>query len=673
MMAMGLRVPLSLAWGVPVGCAALVGAAVLLERRTESGLLAHPEYLVNAPLSVGFAVVGAMVVSRRPGQGLGWLYLGSAVAMALTLFVYEYAYLGLSSEPGMVPGALLAGWVSSWVWAFGFAPLFTFGLLLYPDSRLPSRRWRWAAVVSAMAVGCLAVSAAFAPGPLLSHGVADNPVGLDGAGPLLELVGRAGNPLMLVGLVAGVAALATRWRRAPAGGVRRRQITLLMVLTAVVGLVLLTEPVLDGPSGGVVGFIVVVVLTLVPVAVGRAILRDRLYDIDIVLNRSLVYLGLTGCVIILYAALVWVLGRQLGSADATSIIATGVVAALVLPLRTGLQRLVDRAMYGDRGDPYRAVSRLTISLQHAAAPAESLSAVAEAIAASLRLPYVAVEAASGAQASTGQLDGIAPVDIPLEHQGQRVGRLLVTGRDHRPLSARDAALLADLARPAGAAVHAVGLADALRASRRELVQAREEERRRIRRDLHDGLGPTLAGVALGLDIAAGMVERDPDEARRLMHDLKGEATGAVDDVRRIVYDLRPPALDELGLVAALRQQADRVRLRQPDLDVHLVTPNELPQLSAASAVAAYRIALEALTNTARHAQARHCRIAIHADATWLTVEVTDDGIGIAHDAQPGVGLTAMRERATEIGGQCRIEPTPPTGTRITAQLPLEER
>ena len=215
MIAMGLRVPVSLPWGVPVACAALVGAALLLERRTDSGLLAHPEYLANAPLSLGFAVVGAMVVSRRPREGLGWLYLGSAVAMALTLFVYEYAYLGLITEPGVVPGALLAGWVSSWVWALGFAPLFTFGLLLYPDSRLPSPRWRWAAVVSAMGVGCLVVSAAFAPGPLLNHSVADNPVGLDGAGPLLEVVGRAGNPLMLVGLVAGVAALVTRWRRAP--------------------------------------------------------------------------------------------------------------------------------------------------------------------------------------------------------------------------------------------------------------------------------------------------------------------------------------------------------------------------------------------------------------------------------------------------------------------------
>ena len=669
---MGLRVPVSLPWGVPVACAALVGAALLLERRTDSGLLAHPEYLANAPLSLGFAVVGAMVISRRPREGLGWLYLGSAVAMALTLFVYEYAYLGLITQPGVVPGALLAGWVSSWVWALGFAPLFTFGLLLYPDSRLPSPRWRWAAVVSAVGVGCLVVSAAFAPGPLLNHSVADNPVGLDGAGPLLEVVGRAGNPLMLVGLVAGVAALVTRWRRAPAGGIRRRQITLLMVLAVVISLVLLTEPLLDGPSGGIIGFIVVVVLTLVPLAVGRAILRHQLYDIDVVLNRSLVYLGLTGCVIALYAGLVWVLGRQLSSDGATSIIATGLVAALVLPLRTGLQRLVDRAMYGDRGDPYHAVSRLTTSLQHAAAPAESLSAVAEDIAASLRLPYVAVEAASGEKASAGQLNGSLPVEVPLMHQGQQVGRLLVTGRDHRPLSARDSALLADLARPAGAAVYAVGLADALRASRRGLVQAREEERRRIRRDLHDGLGPTLAGVALGLDVAAGLVEPDPIEAQRLIHDLKREAAGAVDDVRRIVYDLRPPALDELGLVAALRQQAERIRVRHPDLDVEVVTPKELPPLSAASEVAAYRIAMEALTNTARHAHASHCRIGVHANATWLTVEVADDGIGIAGEVQPGVGLTAMRERASEIGGQCRIEPNMSPGTRVIALLPLEE-
>lgn len=672
MRAMALRVPAGLAWAAPAACALLVGSAYMLERTTNSGVFDQPEYLANAPLSIGFSVVGALVVSRRSREGMGWLYLGTATAMALTLFVYEYAYLGLITDPNSVPGGLAAGWVSAWVWALGFAPLFTFGLLLYPNAQLPSRRWRWTAVVSAAAVSCLVLHAAFSPGPLINHPVADNPLGISGAEPALAVIGSAGNPLMLVGLAAGVAALVVRWRRAPAGGLQRRQIAMLMLLAAVVCGALLLEPMSGADSGRLAGVVMLVVLSLVPVAVGIAILRHHLYDIDLVLNRSVVYVALSGCVIALYTALVWALGRQVGSGTSTSVVAIGLVAVAVLPLRTGLQRLVDRAMYGDRGNPYAAVSRLTTRLQGAAAPGESLEAIAEAIAGSLRLPYVGVETAEGVRASAGHLDNTAPVEIALMHQGQSVGRLLVVGRDRRPLTAGDSALLGDLARTAGAAVFAAGLADALRASRRGLVEAREEERRRLRRDLHDGLGPSMAGVALGLDVVSGLVDRDPAEAKRLLSELKVESTEAVDVVRRIVYDLRPPALDDLGLLAALRQQAERIHLRHPGLDVRVEAPADLEHLAAASEVAAYRIAMEAVTNVARHACARNCRIGLRANGVGLTVEITDDGIGIPDGTRPGVGLLAMRERATEIGGQCRIEAIAPGGTRVLATLPMEE-
>ena len=664
------RVPSGVAWAVPAACAALVSGALLLEVRSRSGLLGNPEYLANAPLSLGFSVVGALVVSRRPGERLGWLYLGTAAAMAATLFVYEYAYLGLVTEPGTLPGALMAGWISSWVWALGFAPLFTAGLLLYPDSRLPSPRWRWALVVSAVAVLCLAARPALSPGPLVNHPGTDNPLGIDGVGPALRVIGTIGYPLMLVGFAAGVAALVVRWRRAPAGGVRRRQISMLMMLAGIICLALLGEPLFGTDSPGPADILAVVVLAMVPVAVGLAILRHHLYDIDVALNRSLVYAGLTACVIALYATVVWMLGHQLSSETSVSVVATGVVAALVLPLRTWLQRTVDRTMYGDRGDPYAAVSRLAARLQGAAEPGESLRAVADAIAASLRLPYVAVQTVDGVEVGTGDLGGRQPVEVPLTHQGERVGRLVVCGRDHRPLPARDLALLADLARPAGAAVHAAGLADALRASRRGLVQAREDERRRLRRDLHDGLGPTLAGLGLGIDLAAGLIDRDPDGARRLLQDLKREAVDGVEEIRRLVYDLRPPALDELGLVAALRQQVGRVGVLHPGLEVHVEAPSPLPHLDAATEVAAYRIAMEALTNATRHSSARHCRIRVAADAGELRVEVADDGSGIPLGSRPGVGLAAMRERATEIGGECRVTQDAPVGTRVTATLPM---
>ena len=654
------------AWIVPVICAALLGTALLWEGRTRSGAIDDVELLANAPLSLGFALVGALIVSRRPGNRLGWLYLGSATAMALTLFVFQYAHYGLVTRPGSLPGVSAAAWVSAWIWALGLAPLFTLGLLLYPDARFPSPRWRWLGGVVALTLLCLVLPGALMPGPFLNHPVADNPLGVDGAGPALRALGAVGFPLVLLGLAAGVAALAVRWRRAAPGGLERRQLSLLL-LAAALCLVVMASPDDDPPRWLAVASLVA--LALVPAAIGLAVVRHRLYDIDIILNRSLVYAGLTGAIVALYTALVWALGRPLSVDAWAGAVAVGIIGALVLPLRTWLQRVVDRAMYGDRGDPYAALSRLTARLQAAAAPGAALSALAEAVADSLRLPYVRVETTTGGQATAGESRGGPLHELPLDHQGERVGRLLLEGRDRRPLGPRDLQLLTELARPAGAAVAAAALADALSVSRARLVQAREEERRRLRRDLHDGIGPTLAGVALGLDLVAAHLQDDPAAARTLLGELKGETAAAVDEVRRLVHGLRPPALDELGLVRALRQQTDRLALRSPGLEIRVEAADPLPPLGAATEVAAFRIAVEAVTNSVRHAAAHSCHVRLAADGA-LHVEVVDDGAGIEEGAALGVGLGAMRERAAEVGGVCTVAPAGAVGTRVLAVLPL---
>lgn len=663
----GLRA--GLPWVAPATCAALLVAGYLVGRRAHLPAdFTGPEVLILAPVSIGFAVVGALILGRHPRHRLGWLYVGTATAMATALFAFPYAWYGLVTEPGALPGVLAAGWVSAWVWTVGFAPAMTFGLLLYPDGRLPSPRWWPAAAVSGAAVGGLAAATAFAAGPLLNHPVADNPLGIPGSRGLMEAVGTAAQPLVFVGFAAGVAALVARWRRAPRRGVERRQISLLALASGVALSVVLVPGASDAPPWPVTAAILVV-FALVPAAIGVAILRHHLYDIDVVLNRSLVYGGLTAAVVGLYATLVWAAARPLGTGTSASLVAAGVAAAAVLPLHARLQRLVDRAMYGERGDPYAAVSRLTTLLQGATAPGEALAAVCEAIAVSLRLPFVAVETAGGARASHGTPTGSNRHVLDLSHQGSDVGRLVIEGRNREPLTARDLALVSDLARPAGAAVHAAGLADALRVSQRRMVQAREEERRRLRRDLHDGLGPTLASVVLGLDAAAGLVTADPAGAQEMLTELKREASGAVHDIRRLVYDLRPPALDELGLLGAVRQQVERLAVRDPGMEVHVGARGALPKLGAATEVAAYRIALEAVTNAARHARARHCSVLLVADGQ-LRVEVTDDGTGIAALARPGVGLAAMQERATEVGGRCIVSSVDPAGTRVLALLPL---
>jgi signal transduction histidine kinase len=275
------------------------------------------------------------------------------------------------------------------------------------------------------------------------------------------------------------------------------------------------------------------------------------------------------------------------------------------------------------------------------------------------------------------VDSLSPdhfVSLALTYQGETVGTLLLSPRTPgESFSPADRRLLTILAQQAGVAAHTVRLTTDLQHSRERLITAREEERRRLRRDLHDGVGPTLASMAQRIDAATYMVRDDPDEAIALLQGLKGQVRSTLADIRRLVYALRPPALDEFGLLVAVREHAAQFE-RGGVLDVVVEAPEALPLLPAAVELAAYRIALEALTNVARHAQASNCHIqfaVVNADSRpALSVEICDDGVGLAADHLVGVGLTSMRERAAELSGTYVIEPALGGGTRVCAQLPI---
>ncbi|HEX2729126.1 MAG TPA: sensor histidine kinase, partial [Rubrobacteraceae bacterium] len=267
-----------------------------------------------------------------------------------------------------------------------------------------------------------------------------------------------------------------------------------------------------------------------------------------------------------------------------------------------------------------------------------------------------------------------PVTLPLAYQGELVGRLILTPRSPgEEFTSSDRRLLDDLARQAGVAVHAVRLTADLQRSRERLVTAREEERRRLRRDLHDGLGPQLAAQTLKVGSARSLYPRDPAAAEALMIELETDMEAALTDVRRLVYDLRPPALDELGLAGAIREAAAQYEGPESarSLRISVDVPERVPHLPAAVEVAVYRITQEALTNVVRHADAGSCLVRISL-AGALELEITDDGIGMPADHPAGVGLASMRERAIELGGTCEILPAPNGGTRVLARLPLPE-
>jgi signal transduction histidine kinase len=398
----------------------------------------------------------------------------------------------------------------------------------------------------------------------------------------------------------------------------------------------------------------------------------RPWRIDALVRRSLVYATVTALLLGAYVGLLLVIGPLPGTGQglAVSILAAVPVALLFGPLRRRLQRVVNRLLYGEDDDPHAAVRGLTRSLAASLAPSAVLPTVLETVTRTLRVPYAAILLERDGELEPAAAVGDAPAErmsLPLAYAGARVGVLEIGLREGDELSAADRMLLAGLARQAGVAAHAVQLASDLQRSRERLVAAREEERRRLRRDLHDGLGPTLAAMVLQLQAADHLIAGGSTAAGAALNEVKGAARAAVGDIRRLVYELRPPALDELGLVGALERQAEAFA----PLDVRVEAPAPVGGLPAAVEVAAYRIAVEAMTNVARHSRAQHCLVSVELNG-GLELEVSDDGDGIPARFRANVGLDSMRERAAELGGICTIERGPGGGTRVRARIPMPE-
>lgn len=442
-------------------------------------------------------------------------------------------------------------------------------------------------------------------------------------------------------------------------------------------------------------------LVILPVSLTIALWRYQLWDIDVIINRTLVYGSLTAVVVGIYILVVGSLSvlLQVRGSLFIALLGTGVVALLLQPLRERLQQVVNRLMYGERDNPYAVLSHLGERLEGTLAPAALLYTIVETVGQALRLPYVAIALNEDGQFKTAAVysanqtarrpfatDEAGVIILPLIHQSDIIGQLVVAPRaPGEAFSQTDRRLLADIAHQAGVAVQAARLAADLQHSRERLVTSREEERRRLRRDLHDGLGPTLASHSFQLEEALELLAGDPTydavpdpaAAAALLRDLKTQTQAMVADIRRLIYQLRPPALDELGLAGALRIQSAQLAGASQGLRIGVkATPETLPPLPAAVEVAAYRIVLEALTNVVRHAQAQTCRVRLsllEGEPCVLVVEIVDDGVGLPARLHAGVGLISMRERAEELGGACLVEAAVAGGTRVLARLPFTTR
>ena len=658
-----------LGWLVSVG---LGSAAVALDWRQ---LMPGPEdtaanLAANLALAWGYPFAGAVILTHRPGHRIGSLLCASGLASALALFTYQYATRTVILDPGSLPAGRVAAWLSSWTWALGVIPAVTLLPLLFPDGRPPSPRWWpvWSAALGA--TGCAVFGQALVPGPFIDFPSINNPLGVSTLAAPTAWLRALVVPLLLFAMIGSGAGIVARWRRGSSQV--RQQLTWFLSATAALLVVVLFDSfgLLPAPAAPVLVFVATL---LPPAAIGLAVLRYRLYDIDVVVNRSLVYVGLTGGVIGTYVTIVTFVGRLAGQLTG-SVLAAAAVAAVFQPMRQRVQGGVDRLMYGDRREPHRALARLSSRLGQASSPSALLPVVAEGVSEALRVPGTRIELVRGdevlAAAEHGRISSDIDADVfPVLYQDQLVGRMIVSRRaPGRPLPAPDRRLLDDLLWHAGLAAHVVALTSELQRSRKDVVAAAEDQRKRIRRDLHDGLGPVLAGLALGLEGAHDAVHQDGEAAEKLLAELSAQAYAAIDDVRHLVHGLRPPSLDDLGLLGAIREQANRLSVPSRELVVSVDAPDRLPPLPAAVEVAAYSIVAEALTNVSRHASAAHCTVQLRVtDVVELVIE--DDGVGIGSINGHGLGLSSMAERAAELGGTCMVEPRKPSGTRVSGRLP----
>ena len=625
--------------------------------------------LVYIGVNEALALIAVLLTTRRPEHPISWVLAISAFAWAIGPLAHAYAVEALVADPGALPGGLAAAWLDNWAWLPALALPLSALLLLMPDGHLASRRW-WP-IPAAVAAGTVLASVAVSASPTFDLGAdkpIENPLALDT--PAIIVAGVVGVILVIGGLGASLVAFVVRYRSSD--GDERQQLRWVGVSLGLAVPLGVVGALLWGVVPGAEVLPALAFLAL-PTGIAVAVLKYRLYEIDLVVNRALVYGVMTVGVVASYVVVVGLVGATLspGGDLVVSLVVTGVVAVCFQPLRARVQRFVNRLMYSERVDPYTAIAGLGRTLANSLQLDTVLSNVVETIGQTLALQYIGLALVGGAsrEAETAAEYGTPSTDLlafPLVHQGIAVGELRLAARPGERLRERDHRVVADIAPQVAAAVHAVGLSQELQLARQRIVQLREEERRRIRRDLHDGLGPALAGLTFTLEAVRNLTESDLRRADELLVSATEQVQTMIGDVRRLIYGLRPPTLDQLGLAASLRGLASQES--SPGTSVTIDAPSSLPQLPAAVEVAAYWIAQEALTNVRRHAHARTCSVRVAVEPTVLRLEVADDGGGLS-SGSTGIGLHTMKERAAEIGGTCEIGSRAGGGTLVKASLP----
>jgi signal transduction histidine kinase len=668
-----------------------VVTAVVTAVGTSVGLvldaIARPGEATFTALLLAFPIVGFVVLRQRPRATLGWLMLSMGFVTALPFT--SYAGYSLEIHDGRLPFTTVALALGgpSWVPFIGISGYL---LLLFPDGHLPSPRWRWFAWACGIALAFITLIIWVYPGDFAESGYPgiDNPLGIEAIRPVADAIGffLAFVPLLIVG---GATSLILRLRRTH-DDVERHQIRWLAYAAAVIA-VLFSLGFLPGAGNegswtSILQQIGAASFVLIPITVGIAVLRYRLYDIDVVIKKTVVAAVLAAFVVVIYIGIVVGVGTLVGGRDAENgsfltVVAAGVVALLFQPLRTRARRLADRLVYGTRSTPYQVLGAFGEQLAGTYSSDDVVPRIARVLAEGVGADRARVWLRVGEDLrvvgrwpADATDDGADDFTTDVRHQGEELGALSVSMPGNDPMDEAKEELVRHLAGQAGLVLSNVRLTeelrarlDDLRAAQKRLVTAQDAERKRLERNIHDGAQQQLVALAVKLKLADALVDRSPEKAHEALAQLQADTTQALEDLRDLARGIYPPLLADEGLGAALSAQARRAAI---PIDVDVVVER---RYSTEVEAAVYFSCLEALQNTVKYADASRATVRVSDERSDLVFEVSDDGHGFdPTENGRGTGLRGIADRLGALDGSMEVVSAPGHGTTVRGHVPAPD-
>jgi signal transduction histidine kinase len=679
-----------LAWSVGTLSSALIVGALLLmfiDRHSPLPSAASAQdwsfsNVLNAVVGAAVPAIAILLVSRRPENTIGWLFLAAGLIVSLSGFALSYAVHALVADPGSVPAGRAFAWFGNGV-SVSALGLLAFVFLLFPRGHLPSQRWRPAAWFVAGAFALFTVFTCLGAAEAWSDPFGPPPPSAQPPSWLLPLLFVA----FAAALALPLAAVVARFRGST--GDERLQLKWFVTAAALVVVVTLVSSFLPGSNStpAVLSVLSSLSLVFLWVAIAVAVLKYHLYDIDIVISKALVYGVLTAFLVAVYVAIVVGIGAAIGSAhnSVLTVLAAAVIAFAFNPVRTRATRLANRVVYGKRASPYQVLSQFSDEMAGSYALEDVLARMAAILGEGtgarqarvwLRVGHELRPAASWGESGAapeplpstdGELPEIADASkvVAVRHHDELLGALAVTKPQNEPLTAAESKLVDDLAAQAGLVLRNVRLIEDLRASRQRLVAAQDQERRRLERNIHDGAQQQLVAIAVKASLAGSLVGKDADRERAVIDQLKTEATEALENLRDLARGIYPPLLSDQGLAAALQPRA-----RRSPIPVVLESDG-IGRYQAEAEAAVYFSVLEGLQNIAKYAEASRAVVRLgHADGR-LWFEVSDDGRGFDADAATyGTGLQGIADRLEALDGTLDVRSVPGQGTTLLGAVPV---